>query len=356
MRTIAQYVLEHVSQLTTTPASINAYLAGALRQLQNEPGENVRWPINADTLCVTEKKLFGRIRTQPCSKTVILRHPESERKFVFLAPRPQLSNQYVYVVGDLHGDWDSFYKILMYFDQVGFVANRNMYVVFLGDYVDRGTMSLEVFLGCLGLRDMFGHRIILLRGNHEEEGACNGDFYNGQLRAMNLLQLVPSFNAIFEELPLYALAGRTLLVHGGPVLHSNRPTLAELLATLSLDDLDNRLIRPLWVDPVAAGGGRGMVFQYQGRGLPPLNMENTATFARLNSFLRVSQVIRAHRPKAGPAQARETRHLTTVFSSGNSTTSGYNAECQHPFIVGFNPDPRHTTDNTGFEFIDLTTI
>jgi diadenosine tetraphosphatase ApaH/serine/threonine PP2A family protein phosphatase len=72
------------------------------------------------------------------------------------------------VVGDLHGDLQSLTTIL---ERSGFVekasAGRDVVLVFLGDYGDRGARSAEVYYVVLTLKLRFPKNVVLLRGNHE---------------------------------------------------------------------------------------------------------------------------------------------------------------------------------------------
>lgn len=72
------------------------------------------------------------------------------------------------VIGDLHGDLES----LMYMLKVSeFIEkatqNKESFLVFLGDYGDRGKYSPEVYYLVLKLKQLFPQKIVLMRGNHE---------------------------------------------------------------------------------------------------------------------------------------------------------------------------------------------
>ncbi len=72
------------------------------------------------------------------------------------------------IIGDLHGDIESLTHIL---NDSGFLKKirkeENIYLIFLGDYGDRGSASLEVFYVVLKLKKCFPSNVILVRGNHE---------------------------------------------------------------------------------------------------------------------------------------------------------------------------------------------
>ena len=64
----------------------------------------------------------------------------------------------IYVMSDLHGQYDMFTRML---ELIKFNTNDTMYI--LGDIVDRGPKSIEIY------RYVKEHdNIILLKGNHED--------------------------------------------------------------------------------------------------------------------------------------------------------------------------------------------
>jgi hypothetical protein len=76
--------------------------------------------------------------------------------------------------GDLHGDIHSLLKYLQELKSQGYINNNfeiipnNFYMVFLGDYVDRGNFGIEVIYTILRLKIANPDKIILVRGNHED--------------------------------------------------------------------------------------------------------------------------------------------------------------------------------------------
>jgi len=74
----------------------------------------------------------------------------------------------VIIVGDIHGDLNSLVHILKnsrFLDRS--LKDKDISMIFLGDYGDRGVYSAEVYYVILKLKEQFPENVILMRGNHE---------------------------------------------------------------------------------------------------------------------------------------------------------------------------------------------
>lgn len=87
-----------------------------------------------------------------------------QNNIIFIPPQ----DASIVVVGDNHGDRQSLLRIL---DASQFEsrieAGENIYLVCLGDYIDRGERSLEVMEILLQLKKRYRDKVVLLRGNHD---------------------------------------------------------------------------------------------------------------------------------------------------------------------------------------------
>ncbi|MGD6933900.1 MAG: metallophosphoesterase [Candidatus Bathyarchaeia archaeon] len=169
------------------------------------------------------------------------------------------------VVGDLHGDLTSLKTI---FEVSGFIAkldkSPDSCMVFLGDYVDRGTQSAEVLYVLLSLKLAFPRQIIMLRGNHE--GPKDLLAYPHDLPMQLQYRFPSNWQAIYERLfQLFDLLylgvyveKRFLMVHGGV-----SPKIRGLNDIANADGCPELFADLLWSDPDdfvenTAGSARGV--------------------------------------------------------------------------------------------------
>jgi hypothetical protein len=72
----------------------------------------------------------------------------------------------LYVVGDTHGDAETVKK-LVECSRKSLQQQDDVYVVFLGDYVNNGLNSIDTLISVLELKKDFPESVVLLSGNHE---------------------------------------------------------------------------------------------------------------------------------------------------------------------------------------------
>jgi hypothetical protein len=75
--------------------------------------------------------------------------------------------QNVVIIGDIHGDLNSLFQILKNIKYKRFLADSRNKVIFMGDYVDRGSQSIGVLYTICYLKQKYPYSVILMRGNHE---------------------------------------------------------------------------------------------------------------------------------------------------------------------------------------------
>jgi hypothetical protein len=72
----------------------------------------------------------------------------------------------VKVIGDIHGQY---YDMVHFFNKAIDKDFPAYNLLFLGDFVDRGSQGLEVMLYIISLKINYPKKVFLLRGNHETE-------------------------------------------------------------------------------------------------------------------------------------------------------------------------------------------
>jgi len=163
----------------------------------------------------------------------------------------------LYVIGDLHGDLDTFREIVEKEDLLNKIVSRDVKIVFLGDYVDRGSYQLELLTMLLLLKKNYPNKIILLRGNHEPTPLLTPyphDFIEKlYLKYRDLAgPLYSIFIALFNKLPYLArVPGKLLLMHGGPPVRVLISKCFEEAFGVGFPLIDDDVIEQvLWNDPV----------------------------------------------------------------------------------------------------------
>ncbi|MFC1843150.1 metallophosphoesterase family protein, partial [Candidatus Dependentiae bacterium] len=130
--------------------------------------------------------------------------------------------------GDVHGDIDSLIAFVEDLVKKGYldknnpfkIIKKNFYLVFLGDYVDRGDNSFEVLYLLLRLKIENPSNVILIRGNHEDIGQNNEFGYLGKLG--KAIGFNDNVKTIYNMLPSFVFIGTkgkiinySLFCHGG---------------------------------------------------------------------------------------------------------------------------------------------
>ena len=117
------------------------------------------------------------------------------------------------IVGDLHGQ---FYDLLKLFSTGGEISDGTNYV-FLGDYVDRGSHSVETLSMLFLCKVLWPERVTLLRGNHESRQITQVyGFYDECLKKFGNAAPWRLCMDVFDYFSLSAVVGQSIFcVHGG---------------------------------------------------------------------------------------------------------------------------------------------
>lgn len=117
----------------------------------------------------------------------------------------------VTVVGDIHGQ---FYDLLKLLD-LGGNPEKTKYL-FLGDYVDRGSFSIECAILLIAIKLNFKSTINMLRGNHECRQMTSFFNFKQECEVKYDKEVYDRFMDAFDCLPLSCLINEKFIaIHGG---------------------------------------------------------------------------------------------------------------------------------------------
>lgn len=207
----------------------------------------------------------------------------------------------VIVFGDIHGDLEAL--------QAGLeIATNNDFVIFLGDFADRGPEGVEVIDTVKRYITENAARSIGIKGNHEDFTADGEPKFSPCTLIREAEQKTGGWNGYFEKFQEFVgklylaaiLPGYVLFVHGGISSAINsKEVLVEPGEELTQD--------MLWSDP-GQGPGEGLNF----RGAGKVFGEDIS--GQVTSALGVKHIIRSHEPRKasfGPAFEHDMRVITT---------------------------------------------
>ena len=134
----------------------------------------------------------------------------------------------ILAIGDIHGNYR---KLLSLWKKVEFNPSED-FLVFLGDYIDRGQSSIQVLNFVRKLKDENPENVVLLRGNHEDMLLKyfkeHDDIWiypgNGGSKTLKEFQTlgndkISDIISFVEELPVFyrmeILGKETIFVHAG---------------------------------------------------------------------------------------------------------------------------------------------
>jgi hypothetical protein len=216
-------------------------------------------------------------------------------------------------IGDTHGDLAASKMIVE-----KYLSNENNTLIFLGDYVDRGYAQLENVLFLFSLKREYPKRILLLRGNHEEE-EMNKSYGFHELLYMKYMgksdDVFQQFQHAFAHLPLCVLTwNRILGLHGGIPISLEKGVISlEEIAQLQrgathFEQFDPITAQLLWNDPRENPGAtpspRGIGFFF-----------GPDKFEEFVSFNNIDLVIRSHEVFESGFKTFFGNKLISIFSA-----------------------------------------
>ncbi|CAM8990137.1 unnamed protein product [Rhodiola kirilowii] len=212
------------------------------------------------------------------------------------------------VCGDVHGQ---FYDLLNIFELNGLPTEDNPYL-FNGDFVDRGSFSLEVILTLFAFMCMAPSAMYLARGNHESRSMNKIYGFEGEVRSKLSETFVELFAEVFCCLPLaHVINEKVFVVHGG-LFSVDGVKLSDIRAIDRFCEPpeEGLMCELLWSDPQPTPG-RGP--SKRGVGLS-FGADVTKRFLSDNNL---DLVVRSHEVKDEGYEIDHDGKLITVFSAPN---------------------------------------
>jgi len=230
------------------------------------------------------------------------------------------SNRYVFVAGDLHGDYDSFRKITRIHNK----PVKDSLLLFLGDYADRGLQGVEIITELNSLLDKRDD-IVALKGNHEIYKNSKPEFFpcdlihEAELKNNSWNKFYNDvFSGFLKKLHIAAIINKVLFIHAG--VFSPITGITDLTKEANEKYL-------LWSDPSPKPGEHMNV---RGTGV---EFGEDVTESVL-SALGLKLIIRSHEPRKagfGPFEEHGGRIITT------NACNSY-GESWRPFILKVNTE------------------
>lgn len=149
-----------------------------------------------------------------------------------------------YIIGDIHGQFFDLNELLKKFD---FSKDT---IIFLGDYVDRGVFSLEVYVYLLVLKINYPNNIFLLRGNHECSSLTSFFTFKEEVKFKHNSDIYNRITNSFNCLPLAAVVSKKVFcVHGGISPHLKYIEQINSIDRFKEIPYDGLMCDLMWADP-----------------------------------------------------------------------------------------------------------
>ncbi|XP_077998671.1 serine/threonine-protein phosphatase 5-like [Glandiceps talaboti] len=212
------------------------------------------------------------------------------------------------VCGDIHGQ---FYDLLNIFEINGLPSPTNPYL-FNGDFVDRGSFSVECILTLFAFKLLYPEHFHMSRGNHESETMNQMYGFFGEVKAKYTSQMADLFTEVYNWLPLAQVINKKVLVTHGGLFSRDDVTLEEIKKVeRNQQPPDSGIMcELLWSDPQPQYGrapskrGVGVMF----------GPDVTKKFLERNNL---EYVIRSHEVKSEGYEVTHDGKCITVFSAPN---------------------------------------
>ena len=163
-------------------------------------------------------------------------------------------NEMINICGDTHGQ---FYDLLNIFKINGYPSEKNPYL-FNGDFVDRGSFSLETITTLLLFKLLYPNHFYLSRGNHEARNLNKIYGFEKEILTKYNKDIYEAFIKLFYSLPLaHVINNKILIIHGG-LFSSDDITLNDIRNINRFIEVpvEGIMCELLWSDPTIIPGRR----------------------------------------------------------------------------------------------------
>ena len=215
-------------------------------------------------------------------------------------------NENFNICGDIHGQ---FYDLLKIFNECGYPSEVNPYL-FNGDFVDRGSFSVECIITLLCFKLLYPKHFYLARGNHESRNLNRVYGFEQEVISKYDLAVYEAFIRLFYSLPLaHCINHEILVVHGG-LFSKDGVTLDDIRKIKRFREVPESgiMCELLWSDPSRINGrhpsNRGVAITF--------GPDVAQSFLNNNKLLKL---IRSHECKSEGFEV--IGNVITVFSAPN---------------------------------------
>jgi serine/threonine-protein phosphatase 5 len=156
-------------------------------------------------------------------------------------------DQDVTVCGDVHGQ---FYDLLNIFKLNGNPSANNPYL-YNGDFVDRGSFSVEVMMTLLAWKVALPTKMLLNRGNHEAKQLNHMYGFEGEVKHKYNDKTMDLFTEIFCYLPIVHVINKKIFITHGGLFSKDGVKLADIEAIHRKKEPESEglMCELLWSDP-----------------------------------------------------------------------------------------------------------
>uniref|UniRef100_A0AC34FL20 Protein-serine/threonine phosphatase n=1 Tax=Panagrolaimus sp. ES5 TaxID=591445 RepID=A0AC34FL20_9BILA len=203
------------------------------------------------------------------------------------------------ICGDIHGQ---FYDLINLFELNGLPSESNPYL-FNGDFVDRGSFSVETIFTLLGWKLLYPKHFFMSRGNHESDSLNKMYGFEGEVKAKYNAKMSEVFTELFNQLPLVHVINKKILCCHGGLSADENVTLEQLrkLHRARQPPEDGPMCGLLWSDPQDENG-------------ISWGPDITRKFLEANDLL---YIVRSHEVKPEGYERHHDGQVYTIFSAPN---------------------------------------